>query len=251
MDNRVLASSEYVRQRISPAPGEPFYLHLADLLLALRGVASHNIRRVLDFGCGGSPYRGLFLNAQYDRADLAGTPDIDLVLGTDSKLSVEDKTYDLILSTQVLEHVLDFRGYLSEAFRVLREGGDLVLTTHGSFYDHGCPHDYFRWTAEGIRSSLEAVGFEVLSVRKLTVGPRALMFLLRQYETLLLSPGFSWGSVFLRILRLPFRLRPDLLDEFMDRRFANYRICDGDRHEYSFYIALFAIARRRPVSASR
>jgi SAM-dependent methyltransferase len=232
---------------MSPAPGDPFYLHLADLLLALGSVASQKILRVLDFGCGGSPYRVLFPNAKYDRADLAGTPSIDVVLGADSKLSVKDSTYDLVLSTQVLEHVLDPHGYLSEAFRVLREGGDLVLTTHGSFYDHGCPHDYFRWTAEGLRSSLEAVGFQVVSVKKLTAGPRALMFLLRHYEKLLLSAGFSWGSLCLRVLRLPFRLRPDLLDKFIDRRFSDYRICDGDQHQYSFYIALIAIARRAPT----
>jgi SAM-dependent methyltransferase len=175
---------------------------------------------------------------------LAGTPSIDIVLDAGSKLPAEDRAYDLVLSTQVLEHVLNPRVYLSEAFRVLREGGDVVLTTHGSFFDHSCPHDYFRWTAEGLRSSLEAIGFDVVSVRKLTVGPRALIFLLRHYEKLLLSPGFSWGSLFLRVLRLPFRLRPDLLDEFIDRQFPDYRICDGDQHKYSFYIALFAIARR-------
>ena len=72
------------------------------------------------------------------------------------------------------------------------------------------------------------------------------MFLLRHYKKLFLAGGISWGSLFLRVLRLPFRWRPDLLDKFLDRSFSKYRLCEGDDHEYSFYIALIAVARRLP-----
>ena len=31
-----IASADYIRQRLEPRPGDPLYLHLADLLLAIR-----------------------------------------------------------------------------------------------------------------------------------------------------------------------------------------------------------------------
>src|SRR5690606_19278094 len=96
---------------------------------------------------------------KYERADLGDAPDLDHRFGVDSKLPVPSQTYDLVLSTQVLEHVQDPSAYLNEALRVLQPGGRLVLTTHGVFPDHACPHDYQRWTADGLRLLVERSGF--------------------------------------------------------------------------------------------
>ncbi len=41
--------------------------------------------------------------------------------------------------------------YLSECFRVLRPGGQLLLSTHGVFPYHPDPVDLWRWTCEGLR----------------------------------------------------------------------------------------------------
>ena len=66
-----------------------------------------------------------------------------------------------MLSTQVLEHVSDPRLYLAEAFRVLRPGGRMLLSTHGTFSYHPDPVDYWRWTCAGLRRIVVAEGFEV------------------------------------------------------------------------------------------
>lgn len=46
-----LSSDEYLRQRIQPKLGDPFYLCLSDLLLALEGLIPKSAARVLGYLC--------------------------------------------------------------------------------------------------------------------------------------------------------------------------------------------------------
>jgi SAM-dependent methyltransferase len=66
-----------------------------------------------------------------------------------------------VLSTQVLEHVLDPDVYLRECYRVLRPGGRLLLSTHGFMFYHPDPDDYWRWTCAGLRLSVERAALAV------------------------------------------------------------------------------------------
>jgi len=145
-----LADKAYLRERLEPRPGDPIYLCLSDLLIAIRALVPPHTSKVLDYGCGGSPYRLLFGECIYHRADLAGGRNLDFEYSTDGRLPPEAGDYDFVLSTQVLEHVEDPTTYLQECCRVLRPGGHLLLTTHGMFEDHAVPHDYWRWTAGGL-----------------------------------------------------------------------------------------------------
>jgi SAM-dependent methyltransferase len=117
---------------------------------------------VLDYGCAEVPYRHFFAaDAEFVPADLPGNPDASLELNPDSTVPVPDGDFDVVLSTQVLEHVDDPRLYLAECFRVLRPGGQLLLSTHGVFAYHPDPEDYWRWTCAGLRRQVEQAGFQV------------------------------------------------------------------------------------------
>ena len=173
-----LASADYIRQRLEPKPGDPLYLHLSDLLLAIKDLIPRGVGPVLDFGCGGSPYRPLFGPRTYHRADLAGSgAALDFEYGVDSLLSAPSEDYACVLSSQVLEHVCSPLAYLAECRRVLRPGGQLFLSTHGLFEDHACPYDFWRWTVFGLQRMVEEAGFTIEKIKKLTTGPRAAVFL--------------------------------------------------------------------------
>lgn len=117
---------------------------------------------VLDYGCASSPYRGLLESGiQYLGADLPGNASADVELERDGTLPLPSASVAAVLSTQVLEHVPDPTLYLSEARRVLKPGGSLVLTTHGIMYYHRDPEDFWRWTTPGLTTLLESTGFEV------------------------------------------------------------------------------------------
>jgi SAM-dependent methyltransferase len=117
--------------------------------------------RVLDYGCAESPYRDVLpAGADYVGADLPGNENADVTLRADGTVPLEDETFDLILSTQVLEHVEDPGLYLSECRRLLRPGGKVVVTTHGIMYYHKDPVDHWRWTRTGLSKLVASVGLE-------------------------------------------------------------------------------------------
>lgn len=118
--------------------------------------------RVLDYGCADLPYRHFFADdVDYVAADLPGNPDATLELEADGRIPLAADSIDAVMSTQVLEHVIDPRLHLDEAFRVLRPGGRMLLSTHGVFVYHPDPDDYWRWTGAGLRRAVTDVGFEV------------------------------------------------------------------------------------------
>ena len=240
-----LVTDEYARERLTPSLTDGYYLHLSDLKLALESVLPPPDSIVLDYGCGGSPYRSLFHTERYYRADIPGTKDVDFVFGADSRLPVDDACYDCVLSTQVLEHVEHSDAYLQECRRVLRPGGCLLLTTHGVFNDHGCPFDFRRWTAAGLRTDLKSAGLNVTQIRKLTTGPRALIFLNQQFQPQLLFTERSLVAWMLRLSRLPYtRLQRRWLNEIADRQYAHCRVVPESLQGHDLYIALLAVATR-------
>src|SRR5215813_15497539 len=80
-----LAEAGYLKQRLTPQPGDFLYLHLSDLLIALKVLIPTHVSLVLDYGCGGSAYRPLFGNCTYHRADLSGGSNLDFEYCPDAK----------------------------------------------------------------------------------------------------------------------------------------------------------------------
>lgn len=240
----ILRQKAFLRERIEPNQSDYYYLHLSDLLEAMRAESSIEPLRILDFGAGGSPYRSLFPCAQYQTADLAGSG-ADFVIQEDSSTNAPDQVFDLVLSTQVLEHCRRPERYLAEASRVLKPSGRLVLSTHGLFEDHACPYDFFRWTADGLRSVLEEGGFQVRSVARVTAGPRAAFHLL---QSALSQSLLDRQSLPLRLIgRSLFRLllARRFWNAFLDRAFADYRVVtSGDLPFSNTYVTLLAVALR-------
>ena len=119
--------------------------------------------RVLDFGCADQPYRRFFgADVDYLAADLPGNPQANVEIAADGTVPVADGSVDVVVSTQVLEHVADPALYLAECARVLRPGGRMLLSTHGLMVFHPDPVDYWRWTCDGLRRVVEQAGLRVV-----------------------------------------------------------------------------------------
>lgn len=130
----------------------------------VRDTAANKGAKLIDLGCGDMPYRGLIQTylSSYDGADLPGNAEASYHFAASGMIDAPDRSADLILSTQVLEHVRDVSAYLAEAHRLLAPGGQLILTTHGSWVFHPDPNDYWRWTPQGLKTALAEAGFEVV-----------------------------------------------------------------------------------------
>lgn len=229
--------------RLNPQPGCKLYLHLSDLRMALDSVATDKPLRILDYGCGGSPYQALFPNAEYHRADLPGNDGVDYLISPGTPLAAPDAGFDMILSTQVAEHVEDPADYFSDCCRLLRSGGCLVVATHGSFPDHGTPWDFQRWTSFGLKRALTKAGFETTKMLQVTTGPRAvLQFWEMCMERLPGPPPF--GTLF-RILTYWVRRQRSRFHAWADRAFPAHRVVLAeDFSEHRFYVELVAVAIR-------
>jgi SAM-dependent methyltransferase len=124
---------------------------------------------IVDVGCGSKPYISIFepLNVKYIGVDLAENKLADLFIGPNNTIPLQDCYADLVLSTQVLEHIEEPLKYLSECRRILKTDGVLVLSTHGYWSYHPSPEDYWRWTRSGLRTLFKEAHFEIIESRGL------------------------------------------------------------------------------------
>jgi len=238
-----LADPMIMEKRLHPKPGDAWYLHLADLRRAMDLAANLPSSTVLDFGCGGSPYRPMFPNSVYLRADLEGVADLDIVIRPGEPLRQPDASVDLVLSSQVLEHVPNPLDYLKDCRRMLKPGGALAISTHGTFPDHDIPWDFHRWTSYGLRRELETAGFREIEIHRLTTGPRCVLQL---WEIAMdkMPVGWSPFGIAWRTLRgLTRRFRP-AFHRWADRSLAGHQlVAETEGAQHKMYLGLFAIAR--------
>ena len=97
--------------------------------------------RVLDLGCGegafavalagaGTSVLAADVAAEPLRRAHAAHPDLELeLLETETRWRLADAAFDVVWAGEVIEHVADTAGWLSEVRRVLRPAGRLLLTT--------------------------------------------------------------------------------------------------------------------------
>jgi SAM-dependent methyltransferase len=163
------------RRRLQPRLWDTDWLVLRGMRTAIEELAGRIAapgQTALDFGCGAEPYAPLFTarGVTYVGADMGNGHAVSI--STDGRLSAADRSADLVVSFQVLEHVRDLDMYLTEARRVLRDDGLLLLSTHGTWLYHPHPEDHRRWTREGLTGDITVRGFEVTECIAV-VGPLA------------------------------------------------------------------------------
>ena len=184
---------------------------------------------ILDFGCGSKPYESLFVNAtSYIGVDVR-------VSGHDHKdsridvyydgrtLPFPDSHFDSAVCFEVFEHVFNIDELLMEIRRVLKPGGQLLMSIPFAWDEHEVPYDFARYTSFGIKHVLERNRFAVLESRKTTTYVLALCQLFMSYLALHVFPR---GRIVSRVLQLlvifPLNLVSLLLNFVLPKRYEYY-----------------------------
>ena len=149
-------------------------------------------KKVLDLGCGTNKYKKYFMQKNKfigidvktsGREINQKTPD---VFYDGKKLPFNDGNFDLIICTEVLEHVENFELVVSEIFRSLKRNGSAVITMPFITAEHEIPYDFRRFTSYGIKKEFENMGFMVKKFEKILFGHAAIRQLLygemKRYE---------------------------------------------------------------------
>lgn len=137
---------------------------IVSLLFAAKGYA-HG--KLLDVGCGAQPYKIIFKDVVESHIGIdlpfTGPMTID-AFGSVFELPVRSNSCDTVLCTQVLEHLPEPHRAFDEIYRVLKNGGCLMLTAPMAWELHAEPYDFFRFTKHGLRSLAVISGFEVVYI---------------------------------------------------------------------------------------
>lgn len=106
--------------------------------------------------------------ASYLGTDQQSGPGVDLVCAAENLPKVVGyDSADVVISTEMLEHALDWRGAVTGMVNVLAPGGLLLLTTRSAgFPFHPHPVDCWRYSVDQVDAIAEACGLDVM-----TLGP--------------------------------------------------------------------------------
>jgi len=150
---------------------------------------------LLDVGGRGRPYAPLFEGrvAHHCVLDIEIAEGVDVV-GDARQMPIASGSIDVVLCTQVLEHIREPVAVVAEIWRILKPGGTLLLTVPGIFPQHGSPGDYWRYMPEGLTCLLQ--NFKRVNVRP-EAGTLASFFLVFNMYLFMLS---AWSSLFQGLL---------------------------------------------------
>lgn len=138
--------------------------------------------KLLDIGCGPGTFIKLAKKSGWDivgldtskySADICRQQNLPVICGEIKSSKLKKDSFDFITAFQLIEHSSEPNGLLNEAYRLLKPGGYLVLTTPnkkgflarlmGSYWFgyYNLEHCYF-FTPETLKSLVKAAGFEVI-----------------------------------------------------------------------------------------
>jgi SAM-dependent methyltransferase len=205
------------------------YIIRRGLYKGILGVSPRIAGNILDFGCGSKPYESLFINASsYTGVDIEVSGHNHACSRVDvyydgNTLPFPDAHFDAVVSFEVFEHVFNIDEAMSEIRRVLKPGGQLLITVPFAWDEHEAPYDFARYTSFGIRHVLERNQFEVMEIKKTTTYVLALCQMGIAYLSQHVFPRRKPLSIIFQLLvTFPLNLGSLLLNAVLPRRYEYF-----------------------------
>jgi len=115
-------------------------------------------KRVIEVGSydvNGSlrPIIELLKPAEYIGVDIRKGPGVDIICNAENLVERFGKeTFDIVISTELLEHIRNWKKAISNIKNVCKPGGIILITTRSyGFPYHPCPYDFWRYELEDMK----------------------------------------------------------------------------------------------------
>ncbi len=102
--------------------------------------------------------------AEYIGADIAAGACVDVICDV-TKLEERfgEKSFDMVVATELMEHVKDWRTAIHNIKAVCKPGGVILVTTRSpGFVYHGYPHDFWRYELQDMQRIFQDCRIEKL-----------------------------------------------------------------------------------------
>jgi len=116
---------------------------------------------LLDIGAGRGDFGAIFSGRKYIALEIYPYPEIDLVCDLGYCVPFRENTFDLVALLNVCEHVPDPKTLLAIVYRLLKPGGQAVITIPFMLKIHQAPVDYARYTHFALEKMGADIGFEL------------------------------------------------------------------------------------------
>ena len=120
--------------------------------------------KVCDVGCGEQPWKNFIesLGAEYIGIDLQQNSQNTVhVLADICHIALPDESFDIVLCTEVLEHIQDIKAALKELARLTKADGKMIITLPFFYPLHEEPYDYLRITPHQVLKLAEQLNLQV------------------------------------------------------------------------------------------
>lgn len=119
--------------------------------------------RVVDLGAGKAKYKEIIKKSAKDYVAFDMFPGVNIdIVGDIINTGLSADFFDTVICTQVFEHIPKPWLAVKEINRILKNDGICIVTAPFIQASHADPHDYFRYTTEGMKSLFEGEGFEII-----------------------------------------------------------------------------------------
>lgn len=144
-----------------------FNWQINDFIIKISKKYNNPKYKILDIGSGYNIYKKYFDKAEFKTLDIKQNKykNIDLVCDVNKKIPIKNNSYDVIISTQVLEHLKNPHIFFAKTNKILKKNGKLFLTTNYIYEPHLEPFDYFRFTKFGLKMLAQENGFKVIKIK--------------------------------------------------------------------------------------
>lgn len=180
-----------------------YHFYLSPTRMVIRRIAKvfffekEPCSKVLEIGGGNAMMREVLETAcrprQFISSDIDPSDKTDVVCDAQSA-PFFNGVFDLIVAFEVMEHVSDTDRFLSEASRVAKDGGYVLMSMPFIYGKHDY-QDFYRWTSQGLERIFNKHNMKILLIQQCGGTFLSIITLIINYAYQSFSgPSASWRS---------------------------------------------------------